>query len=45
MIPAPGDYLRILPELVLAIFGMLVMLIDSLLPERTTTAEPWAWWR
>ena len=27
MIPAPSDYLRILPELVLTLFGVLVMLI------------------
>ncbi len=27
------DYIRILPELVLTVFGMLVMLIDPLLPE------------
>jgi NADH-quinone oxidoreductase subunit N len=27
------DYIRILPELVLSVFGMLVMLIDPLLPE------------
>jgi NADH-quinone oxidoreductase subunit N len=33
MIPAASDYLRILPELVLSIFGMLVMLIEPLLPE------------
>lgn len=31
MIPA-GDYLRILPELVLSVFGIAVMLIDPLLP-------------
>lgn len=31
MIPA-GDYLRILPELVLSLFGIAVMLIDPLLP-------------
>ena len=28
-----ADYIRILPELVLTIFGMLVMIIESLLPE------------
>ena len=28
-----SDYIRILPELVLTVFGMLVMLIDPLLPE------------
>ena len=27
------DYIRILPELVLTVFGMLVMLIEPLLPE------------
>ena len=33
--PALDDYLRILPELVLSIFGMIVMVIDPLLdPER-----------
>ena len=30
---SPTDYIRILPELVLTVFGMLVMLIDPLLPE------------
>jgi NADH-quinone oxidoreductase subunit N len=33
MIPAPGDYIRILPELVLTVFGVLVMLVEALLPE------------
>jgi NADH-quinone oxidoreductase subunit N len=33
MIPVPSDYLRILPELVLTVFGLLVMVIDPLLPE------------
>ena len=32
MIPAPSDYLRILPELVLAVSGILVMVMDPLLP-------------
>ncbi len=31
--PPSTDYIRILPELVLSVFGMLVMLIDPLLPE------------
>ncbi len=33
MIPAPTDYLRILPELLLTAFGVLVMVLDPLLPE------------
>jgi NADH-quinone oxidoreductase subunit N len=33
-IPQGVDYIRILPELVLAVFGMLVMVVDPLLPER-----------
>jgi NADH-quinone oxidoreductase subunit N len=32
MIPSATDYLRILPELVLTLFGILVMLIEPLLP-------------
>ncbi len=34
MIPAAADYIRILPELVLSVFGILVMLVDPLLPEQ-----------
>ena len=34
MIPAV-DYIRILPELVLSVFGMIVMLVDPLLPEQS----------
>src|SRR5271167_4803056 len=34
MIPAAVDYVRILPELVLSLFGILVMLVDPLLPEQ-----------
>jgi NADH-quinone oxidoreductase subunit N len=34
MIPAAVDYIRILPELVLTIFGILVMLVDPVLPEQ-----------
>ncbi len=33
MIPAV-DYIRILPELVLSIFGILVMMVDPLIPEQ-----------
>jgi NADH-quinone oxidoreductase subunit N len=33
MIPAV-DYIRILPELVLSIFGIIVMMVDSVLPEQ-----------
>ena len=30
----PGiDYIRILPEIVLSVFGMIVMVADPLLPE------------
>src|SRR5262245_35217090 len=32
--PQTADYLRILPEIVLAIFGMAIMLLDPLLEER-----------
>jgi len=35
--PPPGaDYMRILPELVLSIFGMLVMIVDPLLDEENS---------
>ena len=35
MAPPIEDYLRILPELVLSIFGMIIMVVDPLLdPER-----------
>ena len=36
VIPQHADYIRILPELVLAIFGMVVMALDPLLGERAT---------
>jgi NADH-quinone oxidoreductase subunit N len=36
MIPAAGDYLRILPELTLTLFGIMVMLIEPLLPARNS---------
>ncbi len=32
MIPPASDYLRILPELVLTVFGILVMLVEPLMP-------------
>ncbi len=32
-LPQGADYMRILPELVLSIFGMLVMVVDPLLDE------------
>ncbi len=36
-LPPPGaDYMRILPELVLSIFGMLVMVVDPLLDEENS---------
>jgi NADH-quinone oxidoreductase subunit N len=34
MIPQSVEYIRILPELVLTIFGMLIMLLDPLMDER-----------
>ncbi len=35
-LPQAADYMRILPELVLAVFGMLIMVVDPLLdPERS----------
>jgi NADH-quinone oxidoreductase subunit N len=34
VIPQAADYVRILPEIVLAIFGMLVMVLDPLMDER-----------
>jgi len=34
VIPQAADYIRILPEIVLAIFGMLVMVLDPLMDER-----------
>ena len=33
-IPQSADYLRILPEIILSIFGMIIMLFDPLLEER-----------
>src|SRR3984893_13636816 len=33
MLPQGADYIRILPELVLSVFGMLVMVVDPLLDE------------
>jgi NADH-quinone oxidoreductase subunit N len=34
VIPQAADYLRILPEIVLSIFGMIVMVLDPLMDER-----------
>jgi len=34
VIPQVADYVRILPEIVLAIFGMMVMVLDPLMDER-----------
>ncbi len=34
MVPQAGDYIRIMPEIVLTIFGMIVMLLDPLMDER-----------
>lgn len=34
--PQGVDYLRILPEIVLAVFGMIIMLLDPLLDERSS---------
>ena len=33
-IPGEGDYIRILPEIVLSIFGLLIMFLDPLIDER-----------
>ena len=33
-VPQMADYLRILPEIVLSIFGMIIMVLDPLLEER-----------
>ena len=35
-LPQAADYIRILPELVLSIFGMIVMLVDPLLDDETS---------
>jgi NADH-quinone oxidoreductase subunit N len=35
-IPRAADYIRILPEIVLAIFGMIVMVLDPLMDERSS---------
>jgi NADH-quinone oxidoreductase subunit N len=35
-IPQAADYVRILPEIVLAIFGMIVMVLDPLMDERSS---------
>jgi NADH-quinone oxidoreductase subunit N len=42
MIPPGEDYIRILPELILTVFGMAVMLLDPLLPERASR-RPLGW--
>ncbi len=34
MVPQAGDYIRIMPEIVLTIFGMIVMLLDPLMDEQ-----------
>ena len=34
MIPQAADYIRLLPEIVLSIFGMVIMLLDPLMDER-----------
>jgi NADH-quinone oxidoreductase subunit N len=34
VIPQAGDYVRILPEIVLTVFGMIVMVLDPLMDER-----------
>jgi NADH-quinone oxidoreductase subunit N len=36
VIPQAADYVRILPEIVLSIFGMIVMLLDPLMDERSS---------
>jgi len=33
-LPPSGDYIRILPEIVLSIFGMIIMLLDPVMDER-----------
>jgi NADH-quinone oxidoreductase subunit N len=35
-IPAASDYLRILPEIILSLFGMLIMLVDPLMDEKNS---------
>ena len=34
MTPSLNDYIRILPEIVVTLFGMLIMIVDPLLPEQ-----------
>jgi NADH-quinone oxidoreductase subunit N len=34
VIPQAADYIRILPEIVLSIFGMVIMVLDPLMDER-----------
>jgi NADH-quinone oxidoreductase subunit N len=34
IIPQAADYIRLLPEIVLSIFGMVIMLLDPLMDER-----------
>src|SRR5689334_13864928 len=36
MTPSLNDYIRILPEIVVTLFGMLIMIVDPLLPEQGT---------
>jgi NADH-quinone oxidoreductase subunit N len=35
-IPQAADYIRILPEIVLSVFGMIIMLLDPVMDERTS---------
>jgi NADH-quinone oxidoreductase subunit N len=36
VIPQAADYIRLLPEIVLSIFGMIIMLLDPLMDERSS---------
>jgi NADH-quinone oxidoreductase subunit N len=35
MTPSLNDYIRVLPEIVVTLFGMLIMIVDPLLPEQS----------
>ena len=36
------DYIRILPELVLGVFGIIVMMVDPFIPAARTPRSRWA---
>jgi len=44
-LPVGADYIRILPEIVLSIFGMLIMVLEPLIHEDENRKTMGALWR